>query len=89
VQLKLTSTTGPATSRRTPEGSLLARLDYPAVTGLIALIGWLAFVLARLEIWALGKIGYFVMAGHKYSQRRTCRTSRPRATTGSSTTGSR
>jgi hypothetical protein len=65
--VQLTSTTDPAASQRTPDDSLLARLDYPLVTGLIALLGWLAFVLARLETWAAGKIGYFVLAGHTYS----------------------
>jgi hypothetical protein len=66
--VQLTSTTDPAASQRIPDDSLLARLDYPLVTGLIAFLGWLAFVLARLETWAAGKIGYFVLAGHTYSR---------------------
>jgi len=45
----------------------VARLNHPAVTGLIAFLGWLAFVLARWQTWAKGQIGYFIMVGHKYS----------------------
>jgi hypothetical protein len=66
--VQLTSTTDQAAARRTADGSLLARLDYPVVTGLIAFLGWLAFVLARWQTWAAGKIGYFVLAGHTYSR---------------------
>jgi hypothetical protein len=66
--VRLTSTTDPATSQRIPDDSLLARLDRPLATALIAFLGWLAFVLARLETWAAGKIGYFVLAGHTYSR---------------------
>jgi hypothetical protein len=67
--VQLTSTTDTtASQRRASRNSVLARLDFPAVTGLIALLGWLAFVLARLETWAAGKIGLFVMAGHVYSR---------------------
>ena len=38
-------------------------------SGLIALLGWLAFVLARWQTWAAGHVSLFVMAGHTYSQR--------------------
>jgi hypothetical protein len=66
--VQLTSTTDPASSQRIPDDSLLARLDYPLATGLIAFVAWLAFVLARWQTWAAGKIGLFVMAGHNYSR---------------------
>jgi len=65
--VQLTSTTDPATSRRTSDGSLLARLDYPVVPGLIAFVAWLAFVLARWQTWAAGHISLFIMSGVKYS----------------------
>lgn len=65
--MQLTSTTDPAASQRTPSGSILARLDYPAVTGLIAFLGWFAFVIARWQTWANGHITLFIMSGVKYS----------------------
>jgi hypothetical protein len=45
----------------------LARLNHPAVTGAVAFVGWLAFVLARLETWADGHISLFIMSGQVYS----------------------
>ena len=42
-------------------------MDRPAVPGVIAFVGWLGFVLARLELWAKGHISLFIMAGHTYS----------------------
>ena len=65
--MQLTSTTNPGASERTTGGSFLARLDFPAVTGLIAFVGWLAFVLARWQTWAAGHITLFIMSGVKYS----------------------
>jgi hypothetical protein len=65
--VQLTSTTDSAAAQRTSDGSLLARLDYPVVTGLIAFLGWLAFVLARWQTWAAGHISLFIMSGVKYS----------------------
>jgi hypothetical protein len=65
--VQLTSTTDPAASQRTSDDSLLARLDYPVVTGLIAFLGWLGFVLARWQVWAAGHISLFIMSGVKYS----------------------
>jgi hypothetical protein len=65
--VQLTSTTNPGASERTTGGSYLARLDFPAVTGLIAFFGWLAFVLARWQTWAAGHITLFIMSGVKYS----------------------
>ena len=37
--------------------------------GVIAFLGWLGFVLARLQIWAKGHLSLFVMAGHVYTHR--------------------
>jgi hypothetical protein len=65
--VQLTSTTDPAASQRIGGGSVLARLDYPAVTGLIAFVAWLAFVIARWQTWAKGHITLFIMSGVKYS----------------------
>jgi hypothetical protein len=67
--VQLTSTTDTETSQRSGRGSLLARLNNPRASGLIALLGWLAFALARWQTWAAGHISLFVMAGHTYSQR--------------------
>lgn len=65
--MQITSTTNPGTSQRATSGSVLARLDFPAVTGLIAFFGWLAFVLARWQTWASGHITLFIMSGVHYS----------------------
>jgi hypothetical protein len=60
----VTTTTQPSQADRAPVSSLAARLDNPLITGIIALAGWLAFVLIRLHKWAMGQISYFVGAGH-------------------------
>jgi hypothetical protein len=65
--LQVTST-DTETSQRSGRGSILARLNYPVASALIAFLGWLAFVLARWQTWAAGQINLFVMAGHTYSQ---------------------
>jgi hypothetical protein len=65
--VQLTSTTDAGASQRTTRGSLLARLDHPVVTGLIAFLAWLGFVLARWQTWAAGHISLFIMSGVKYS----------------------
>ena len=54
----------------TPDGplrSLGSRTDRPAVTGLIALLAALGFVLARWQIWAHGNIGRFILVGHHFA----------------------
>ncbi len=38
-------------------------MDRPAVPGVIALLGWLGFVVARLEIWAKGHLTLFILLG--------------------------
>jgi hypothetical protein len=58
------------TGRREPGRrgtAALARLDRPAAAGLIALAGWLAFVLARLAGWAHGQLSLFIGSGTHYS----------------------
>lgn len=54
----------------TPDGplrSLGSRTDRPVVTGLIALLAALGFVLARWQIWAHGNIGRFILVGHHFA----------------------
>ena len=67
--MQLTSTTDTKTSRRSATDTLLSPLNHPIATGLITLAGWLAFVLARWQTWAAGRISLFIMAGHFYSGR--------------------
>jgi hypothetical protein len=45
----------------------LARLDRPALAGLIAFAGWLVFTVARLADWADGKLSKFLASGTTYS----------------------
>jgi hypothetical protein len=66
--VQVTSSADTQTSRRSGRGSLLDRLNNPIASGLTALLAWLAFVLARWQTWAAGRIGLFVMAGHTYAQ---------------------
>jgi len=44
-------------------------LNRPLVPGIIAFLGWLAFALARWQIWAKGHLSLFIMAGHVYTHR--------------------
>jgi hypothetical protein len=44
-----------------------SRLDRPAAAALIALAGWVAFVLARLAGWAHGQLSLFIESGNHYS----------------------
>jgi hypothetical protein len=66
-RVQLTSTTGTETSQRSGRDSFLARLNNPIASGLIALLAWLGFALARWQVWAAGHISLFIMAGHVYS----------------------
>jgi hypothetical protein len=66
-RVQVTSATDTETPQRSDRGSLLSQLNNPVACGLIAFLGWVAFVLARLQTWAAGSIGRFVMAGHAYS----------------------
>jgi hypothetical protein len=45
----------------------MARLDRPALAGLIAFAGWLVFVVARVAGWADGKLSLFIASGTRYS----------------------
>jgi hypothetical protein len=65
--VQLTSTTGAASSERATGSLVLARLNHPAAASAIALVGWLAFVLARWQVWANGHITLFIMSGVKFS----------------------
>lgn len=67
--MQLTSTTdaeaAPRARRdRTP---LLDRLNHPVAAGLIALIGWVAFVYLRWHRWGQHNITKFIMSGVVYS----------------------
>ena len=66
--MPLTSTTDATASPRASASALrLARLDRPALAGLIAFAGWLVFVVARLAGWADGKLSLFIASGTRYS----------------------
>jgi hypothetical protein len=65
--LQLTSTSEEDRSLRQSPPSLWSRLNRPLVPGVIAFLGWLAFALARWQIWANGHLSLFIMAGHVYT----------------------
>jgi len=67
--LQLTSASEEDRSVRQRPPSLWSRLDRPLVPGIIAFLGWLAFALARWQIWAKGHLSLFIMAGHVYTHR--------------------
>jgi hypothetical protein len=43
--------------------------DNPLITGAVALVGWLVFVLVRLEMWGKGQISYFIGVGVGYANK--------------------
>ena len=49
-----------------PPGGLASWLDRPAVPGLITLLAAVAFVLARLHVWAKGHISRFILVGRHF-----------------------
>jgi hypothetical protein len=61
--VQLTSRSDERSSARRTAPRLRARLNRPAVPGVIAFLGWLGFVLARLEIWARGQLTLFILLG--------------------------
>ena len=67
--MQLTSTSEEDRSLRQSPSSLWSRLNRPLVPGIIAFLGWLAFALARWQIWAKGHLSLFIMAGHVYTHR--------------------
>jgi len=48
-------------------GTLAARTERPIVPGLIAVLAYLAFVLARLQTWAQGSISRFILVGQHFA----------------------
>src|ERR1700677_947879 len=67
---RLQTTTTPAPQADSaPVSSFAKRFDNPLVTGAIALIGWLVFVLIRLEMWGKGQISYFIGVGVGYANK--------------------
>src|SRR5580698_6745049 len=50
-----------------PSGSLASKTDRPALPALIAVLAAVAFVLARLQTWAKGSIGAFILVGRNFS----------------------
>jgi len=61
--LQVTPTSEEDESLRQPEVSPWSRLDRPIVPGVIAFVAWLGFALARLQIWANGNLGKFMLLG--------------------------
>jgi hypothetical protein len=61
--LQLTSTSEEDRSLRQRARSPWSELNRPIVPALIAFLGWLGFVLARLEVWAKGHLGLFMLLG--------------------------
>jgi len=61
--LQLTSTPDAPQSLREGAPSLLSRLNHPVSAAILAFLGWLGFVLARLTVWAHGHPSLFVVAG--------------------------
>jgi hypothetical protein len=60
--LQLTSTSeGDESLRQRPTSP--SRLDRPIVAGVIALVAWLGFVVARWQIWAHGNLSKFILLG--------------------------
>jgi hypothetical protein len=61
--LQLTSTPDAPESLQEGGPSLWSRLNHPAVAGVIAFLGWLAYALARWQVWAKGHLILFIVAG--------------------------
>ena len=61
--MQLTSTPDAPESLRERVPSILARLNHPLAAAIVAFLGWLGYVLARLAVWAHGHPSLFVVAG--------------------------
>lgn len=64
--MQLTSAAAKVRSRRSAGSGRpgpLALLDHPVAAGAIAFAGWLAYVLARWQVWAGGRLTLFIMSG--------------------------
>jgi hypothetical protein len=68
--LQLTSTTDASESTPRSGPATLSKANQPLVPGIIALLAWLAFVLARWQVWARGNFARFVLLGTTYSHAR-------------------
>jgi hypothetical protein len=66
-RVQLTTTTDAEAAERSAARSALGRLNHPAAPCVIALVGWIAFVLARWQVWAHGQLTLFIMSGVKFS----------------------
>jgi hypothetical protein len=65
-RVQLTQAASAEKSREAAASSaLLRRLDRPVAVSVIAFVLWLAFVLARWQVWAKGHITLFIMSGVK------------------------
>ena len=67
--MQLTSTSEEDKSLRHRAPSPWPQLNRPVVPAVIAFGGWLAFALARWQVWAKGHLTLFIMAGHTYTHR--------------------
>lgn len=66
--MQLTSTPDAPESLREGRPSLTARLNHPAVPGVLAFGGWLGFVLARWQVWGTGHLSRFIVLGTTYTR---------------------
>jgi hypothetical protein len=64
-----TTTTQPSPADRTSAPSFARHFGNPLVTGGVTLVGWLTFILIRLEIWGKGQISYFIGVGVGYANK--------------------
>jgi len=58
---------GPPRQASRPSGSLASRTDRPVLPALIAVLAAAAFAVARLQTWAKGSIGAFILVGRHFS----------------------
>jgi hypothetical protein len=49
--------------------SFLSRLNHPLVPGVLSLLAWTGYVVARWQVWAKGHLNLFVVVGTKYTHR--------------------
>lgn len=63
-----TTTTHASQANSSSAASIATRFNNPLITGGIALVAWLAFVLIRLEMWGKGQISYFIGIGVTYAK---------------------
>jgi hypothetical protein len=61
--LQVTSAPDAPESLRERVPPFLCRLNHPLAVAVVAFLGWLGYVLARLEVWAHGHPSLFVVAG--------------------------